>query len=88
MLSATERGKFEQLQAKTDQQLLGLISDELQRAVRSETRGDYSEASRAYVEATRLLPLVRNISAMERARLEGRLDLLRDRICQEAACVC
>ncbi|HUI81111.1 MAG TPA: hypothetical protein VLY24_24470 [Bryobacteraceae bacterium] len=88
MLSATERGKLEQLRAKTDQQLLGLISDELERAVRSELSGDSSQTARAYIEATRLLPLVRNISAMERARLEGRLDLLRDRLSEETTCIC
>ena len=88
MPSATERGKLEQLRQKTDQQLLGLISDELERAVRSESSGDYSQAARAYVEVTRLLPLLRGISTMERARLEGRLDLVRDRISEEAAIVC
>jgi hypothetical protein len=32
-----------------------------------------------------LLPLLENISAVERARLEARLDIIRDRISEEAA---
>jgi hypothetical protein len=88
MSSATQTAKLDQLQAKTDQQLLGLISDELERAIRAESSGDYSQAARAYVEVTRLLPLVRKISSTERARLEGRLDVMRDRISEETTCVC
>ena len=88
MSSATENGKLEKIQAKTDQQLLGLISDELERAIQAESAGDYSQAARAYIEVTRLLPMVRKISTTERARLEGRLDVMRDRISEEAHTVC
>ena len=87
MLSGRQQGKLEQLRAKTDRQLLGLVYTELDAALRSESGGDYERAARAYVEATRLLPLLHNVSAAERARLEARLDSIRDRISQEAATV-
>jgi len=88
MSSGRQYGKLEQLRAKTDQQLLILIGAELERALESEARGDSSRAARAYVEATRVLPLLQNISWEERARLGARLDAVRDRISEEATTVC
>ena len=88
MSSGRQYGKLEQLRAKTDQQLLILIGAELDRALASEARGDSSRAARAYVEATRVLPLLQNISWEERARLGARLDAVRDRISEEATTVC
>jgi hypothetical protein len=85
MSSGREQAKLAQLRARTDQQLLGLVYTELETALRSESGGNYPQAARAYVEATRLLPLLENISAVERARLEARLDIIRDRISEEAA---
>jgi hypothetical protein len=85
MSSGQEQAKLAQLRARTDQQLLGLVYTELETALRSESGGNYTQAARAYVEATRLLPLLENISTVERARLEARLDIIRDRISEEAA---
>lgn len=84
MSSGWQQGKLEQLRAKTDRQLLDLVYTELETALRSESGGNYARAARAYVEATRLLPLL-HISSSERARLAARLDVIRDRISEEAA---
>jgi len=88
MTSGWEQAKLQELRAKTDRQLLTLVHDELEVAVRSESNGDYARAARAYVEATRLVPLLNNLSSAERARLEARLQLLANHFTQEAPCVC
>lgn len=85
MTSGWEQTKLQELRAKTDQQLITLIYSDLDRAWRSDSN-DHS--ARAYVEASRLLPLAGGLSSFERARLEARLELLRDRLSQEASCVC
>jgi hypothetical protein len=88
MTSGWEQGKLHELQAKTDRQLLSLVYAQLETALRSESTGNQTLAARAYVEASRLLPLLRDISAAERARLEAQLDLVRDRLSEEAASIC
>lgn len=88
MTSAWEVTKLQELRAKTDEQLLTLIYSDLDRALRSDLNGDPARAARAYVEASRLLPLVGDVSSIERARLEARLELLRDRLSEEASCIC
>jgi hypothetical protein len=88
MTSGWEQSKLHELRAKTDRQLLGLVYAQLETALRSESIGNPTLAARAYVEASRLLPLLRDISAAERARLETRLDLVRDRLSEEAPTIC
>lgn len=87
MTSGWEQARLQELRAKTDRQLLALIDRELEAAQRSETNGDYAGAARAYVEATRLVPLLPDLSAVESARLEARLESLTNRISEEA-CIC
>jgi len=88
MSSGWAPGKLEQLRAKTDRQLLVLVKAELEDALRSESSGDYAQAARAYLEVTRLLPLLHNISAFDRARLEAQLERVRAGISEEATSVC
>jgi len=85
MTSAWELTKLQELRAKTDQQLLSLIYIDLDRGMRSDSN---SRQARAYVEASALLPLLRILSPIERARLQARLELLRDRLSEEAPCIC
>jgi hypothetical protein len=87
MTSGWEQTKLQELRAKTDRQLLMLVYSELEAALQSDPNSNPDRASRAYVEASRLLPLLQNLSAVERASLETRLELLRDRLCEET-CIC
>ena len=88
MTTGWEDAKLRELRAKTDQQLLTLVYSELELALRSDTNSNPDRAARAYVEASRLLPLLHDLSPVERASLEARLELLRDRLSEEAACIC
>jgi hypothetical protein len=78
--------------AKTDHQLHALISSRLERGLAfarllldPEVRGRWAsideftgKAETAYLEASRLLPVLRNIPAADRRRLESRLIQLRE----------
>jgi hypothetical protein len=88
MTGSWEQAKLQELRAKTDRQLLGLVYTQLEAALQSESTGNSERAARAYVEVSRLLPLLHGLSAAERARLEARLDLVRDRLSEEAASIC
>jgi hypothetical protein len=77
--------KFDELRIKTEEQLVQLIQNELERGIRSaqqalqsDVAGEwYLRANRAYAEASRLIPLAVEMADDQRNRVESRLDHLR-----------
>jgi len=82
--------RFDQLRIKTDRQLIQLVNDalalgvgEARHALRSadalaSAEDHHRRAARAYAEAARLIPLIADLPAHERNRLEANLAHLRD----------
>jgi hypothetical protein len=69
------------LRSKTDRQLAALIISKLDSGLRHGRLAAFAcpaAAARAYDEAVTLLPWVGEIGALERARLESRLENLRE----------
>lgn len=92
-MTTREQGyKLAEFRAKTDQQLHALISNRLDRGLsfgrllldeearqRCASMDEFADiAERSYSEVSRLLPLLRGITAAERRRLESRLEQLRE----------
>jgi len=85
-----ELSKFDELRIKTGRQLVELVNNELdlgireaRQALRSADNGAFAEdhyvkAKRAHAEASRLIPLVDEISEDQRGRWEARLERLRE----------
>jgi hypothetical protein len=77
-----EPRKLEQIQARTDRQLVAIINRRLEAGLRlaRESAGRDSEIAveRAFAEATQLLPAVRGIGKEQRWRLEAELNRLRN----------
>lgn len=86
MSNISEHAKFAELRAKTDRQLIGLISNDLELGLKLAVITYYDDpafveqrrarAERAYGEAGKLLPKVYSLS--ERLRLEKKLIELRE----------
>ena len=82
--------RFDDLSMKTDQQLVQLVNKELdlgircaRQALRSagdwvSAEGHYRRAKQAYVEASLLIPLLREISQDQRSRCEAGRERLRE----------
>jgi len=80
-MSAARLSKLAELRAKTDQDLVRIISSELEsglQSVAAETSVDSSGARSIYANALRLLPKVENLN--ERRKLEANLEVLRERL--------
>ena len=100
MTTSVETQKLAVLCAKTDQQLLALVSSRLDRGLSfarllldDEARESWSslddfaiKAEEAYTDVSRLLPLVRSVAAPERRRLQSRLMQLREILDCAALC--
>lgn len=82
-MASTEQIKFEQLRAKTDQELAALISRRVYAMVAclvSEGKGNGNirdEAERIYAESLALMPRIYDLPAAKRKQLEARLAKLR-----------
>src|ERR1017187_2608202 len=84
-----ELTKFDQLRIKTEMHLVQLINAELDLGIRDARQALKSadtwavaeqfhrRANNAYAKASRLIPLVAEITENERSRVESRLDRLR-----------
>ena len=84
-----ELSRFDSLRLRTEEQLIQLINNELDRGIRdarqvlrtAETRAFseelYNRAQRAYDEVSRLIPLTAEMSQDERIDAESRLENLR-----------
>ena len=71
--------KYEQLQRKTTGQLVRLMGRELELAIRSiASRDNVVGAERAYVNASRLLPVAYPLTDEERGVLEMKVNQLRE----------
>ena len=78
--------KFDELRVKTEGQLVRLINNELERGIRDARQAlrsadtwavaktCYLRAKRAYAEASRLIPLIVEITEGELCRVESRLE--------------
>ena len=94
MNHGSEFSKWAELRAKTDRQLAALLDRILARGVRLAMEGAetdapdlFAHAYKAYAEARRLLPLLRDGAVSERRRLERELVRL-GRLLDEAAMAC
>jgi hypothetical protein len=67
--------KFDQLRIKTNTELVQLITQELDLGLRAAAMERYAKATRAYIEAARLMRIA-EISQKERPVLESRLERL------------
>ena len=82
-MASTEQIKFEQLRAKTNQELAALISRRVYAMVTclvSESKGNGNirdEAERIYAESLALMPRIYDLPAAKRKQLEARLAKLR-----------
>ena len=82
-MASTEQIKFEQLRAKTNQELAALISRRVYAMVAclvSESKGNGNirdEAERIYAESLALMPRIYDLPAAKRKQLEARLAKLR-----------
>ena len=82
-MASTEQIKFEELRAKTDQELAALISRRVYAMVAclvSESKGNGNirdEAERIYAESLALMPRIYDLPAAKRKQLEARLAKLR-----------
>lgn len=75
--------KFEQLRAKTDQQLAALIERQIERGINLiQTHGRWQEAESAYAEARRLAFTV--YDAERRVQVEAHLEDLRRALGEDA----
>lgn len=100
MTTSAEIHKLAEFRAKTDHQLHELIRTKLERGLSfakllldDEARERWANldefanrADQSYQEVSRLLPLLRGISAAERRRLESRLSQLREILDCAAMC--
>jgi len=82
-MSSANEPKLEELRRKTDRQLLALVDRQIDAGLwvariawETPARSAFITAERAYAEARRLAPLLRNITAAERERLEAKLQEL------------
>ena len=88
-MASTEQIKFEQLRAKTNQELAALISRRVYAMVAclvSESKGNGNirdEAERIYAESLALMPRIYDLPAAKRKQLEARLAKLRALIDEE-----
>ena len=82
-MASTEQIKFEELRAKTDQELAALISRRVYAMVAclvSESKGNGNirdEAERIYAESLALMPRIYDLPEAKRKQLEARLAKLR-----------
>jgi hypothetical protein len=84
-----ELSRFDKLRLRTEEQLIQLIDNELDRGIRDArhalrsagtwaiTEELYHRAQRSYAEVSRLIPLAAEISEDERSAMESRLEDLR-----------
>jgi hypothetical protein len=79
-----EPTKLEILRAKTDRELVAMISRQLERGLRLAAigYGPRGEAEKAYTESVLLLPRVYSLAEAERRRLESKLEELRQALAQ------
>lgn len=82
--------KFDELRVKTEGQLVRLINNELERGIRDARQAlrsadtwavaktCYLRAKRAYAEASRLIPLIVEITEGELCRVESRFEDLKE----------
>ena len=79
MTRLRETRKLAELRAKTDRQLLALVSAQLDRALALAEAGEYLiRAEEIYREVRRLLPLAESASHAEWCRLTARMKRLRE----------
>ncbi len=78
-MKMSELTKLAILRAKTDRDLVAVITSQLERGLRLAEigYGPRAEAERAYTEAVLLLPRVYSLSEAERRRLETKVAELR-----------
>ena len=72
MSNQQEATKLTALRARTDGQLIALINNQLDRGLRS----DFAAAERIYREVSLLLPVLYGATAVERRRMQSKLDRL------------
>jgi hypothetical protein len=78
-ITIAELGKFEELRAKTDRQLVQLVRIQLERGLRLACdRANRPEAARVYSEACSLLSKVYNLTEAERHCVEVSFARLRE----------
>ncbi|MGE5646835.1 MAG: hypothetical protein ACM336_13685 [Acidobacteriota bacterium] len=82
----SEHAKLAELRAKTDRQLIRLVSNDLELGLKlaAGAEADRASAARACEEAGKLLPKVYSLS--ERVRLETKLGELRAALDRPCAC--
>jgi hypothetical protein len=81
----SNEARLAELRAKTDLELSRYLASELSLAVRlaSEPGGQSRvRAQEAYTEIARLLPLIQDLDSTEHARLQSKLQRLRDMLDQ------
>lgn len=79
MTHPRETRKLAELRAKTDRQLLALVSTQLDRALALAEAGEYLiRAEEIYQEVRRLLPLAGSANRSEWCRLAARMKRLRE----------
>lgn len=79
MTHLRETRKLAELRAKTDRQLLALVSTQLDRALALAEAGEYLiRAEEIYREVRRLLPLAGTANHAEWCRLTARMKRLRE----------
>jgi hypothetical protein len=77
MTTAPAPSSLQRLRAKTDRQLAVLVRRELDRGLALANQARPCDARRSYMTAETLLAMT-ELSAADRARLQQRLDQLRD----------
>lgn len=77
MRQRAEHSKLAELRAKTDRQILALVTRRLEAAIEAaEQRGDSLNAAGVYEESCRWLALVRGASQNELRQVERKLERL------------
>jgi hypothetical protein len=81
MSTLSESSKLVELRAKTDRQLVAIITNRLEKGLNlAQTDLSRARAREAYAEARKLLPWVSNLNRSERRHLEEKLERLRQHL--------
>jgi hypothetical protein len=89
MRKRLDSSKLAELRSKTDRQLLVLITNQLDAALRSaQHEGDLAAAEESYCRAVRWYPLALSLPHAERTQLERKMTQVRERLYGRLHAVC
>jgi hypothetical protein len=77
-MDASLETKLSELRTKTNRQLLALVSNRLDRGLTFAREGYLRHAERAHSEAAAWLPLLSDVTKLERCRVEWKATQLRE----------